>query len=464
MDFNVNVSNLSNMSNLLGLANAANRLDEKANRRHRGSSALATFLRGGVPQNGYISGQLEGANKIVYGMEDPTYLAFQLIVDTSNGLFRTVQSSTSQTIEDLSKNDYNYTAIEYLKACEHAREEYYQSAGLSGARRNTRGNITSARVNLERFVAGFSDISKKYPYYFQTIEGLQDVYKKYYNNEKDPFLGGNDTLVKVSCLESLDLRMTALFDSYFKAVYDRQYRRMMIPYNLLQFNCTVIIHDLRRLVCYSNSDYKTSIDNWKDVEQNTSMIIFRFKNCVFDADLVGESIATMSNADKTEAKASFQFKYDDVQIDVCSLADMLQDKKVDTNLKAIRDVTDQNVYAAQHSDTHELVTTTEKDMGYENIYQDSKGKGLFGTLFNTGRQVFGAATSSSSMGNVYSEGAIGYLDNMFNSIGVGGFGSYAKGEGKQVMRSMGEKLFGGTDENGQRSFMNKLTNSGHFNI
>lgn len=457
----------------------ASSVADGGDRRHTGKTALATFLRGGMPQNGYINGSLEGANKIVYGMEDPTYLAFQFIVNSSAGLFKmpTPNKEDVATMVEYNTHDYSYTALDYLKACQEAESKYYTttngnnqatdtqpSANVSSMRRNPKTNIDASITNLTHFVNGFNKICKEYPYYLQSVEGLQEVYKKYFVMAKDAYLGGNDTKVKISCLESMDLRMTALFDAYFRSIYDRKYRRMLIPSNLLQFNCTIIVHDLRRFICSNSNTYKTHITNWSDVEQNTSMIIFRFKDCTFDAEGIGESLSGISNADKNMAKFSFQFSYDDVDIDVCSLADILEpNANKRGRLKEYRDVTDQNVYASSHID-HNTHPITAQDLDYKNVYEDQTGKGLFSTLFNAGRQIMGAATSSSSLGNVYSDGAIGYLDNMFNSIGVGGFGSFLKGEGKQLMREAGNKIFGNVNEDGERTFMGKLTNNGKFNI
>lgn len=446
-----------------------NQIGTKSNdRRYKGDSALATFLRGGVPQNGYIKGKLEGANKIVYGMEDPTYLAFQFMVSTSGGLFETMpKDDTIAKMVDYTNNDYCYSALAYLKACEQAYYTQYppKEAGANDEQPTLapQPSVATARANLEKFINGFYEICLTYPYYLQGIEGLQDVYKKYYNNSKEPFLGGNDTKIKITCLESMDLRMTALFDSYFKSIYERKYMRMLVPRNLLKFNCTVIVHDLRRFVC-APFGYNTHIDNWETVEQNTSMIIFRFKNCVFDAETLGDSLSGVSNSDKAEAKFAFQFTYDDVNIDVCSLADVLQGEQ--PTLPEYRATTDQNKYAALHRDENlrTPTKTTAGDFDYQNAYEGETGRGLFGTLLNAGERIFNSATSSSSMGNVYSDGAIGMLNNMFNAIGAGGFGSYLQGLGKQALRDKGNEWFGGTNENGERSFMGKLTNNGNFNI
>lgn len=467
---------------------------KSSDRRYKGDSALATFLRGGVPQNGYIKGNLEGANKIVYGMEDPTYLAFQFMVSTSGGLFETMpKDDTVAKMVDYTNNDYCYSALAYLKACEQAYYTQYppKEAGANGEQPALapQPSVAIARANLEKFINGFYEICLTYPYYLQGIEGLQDVYKKYYNNSKEPFLGGNDTKIKITCLESMDLRMTALFDSYFKSIYERKYMRMLVPRNLLKFNCTVIVHDLRRFVC-APFGYNTHIDNWETVEQNTSMIIFRFKNCVFDVETLGDSLSGVSNSDKAEAKFAFQFTYDDVNIDVCSLADVLQGEQ--PTLPEYRATTDQNMYAAAHKDENLRTPTkteigdfdyknayeddenyqklssqrrtTAGDLDYKNVYEGQTGNGLFGTLMNFGEKVFNSATSSSSMGNVYTDGAIGMLNNMFNAIGAGGFGSYLQGLGKQALRDKGNEWFGGTNENGERSFMGKLTNNGKFNI
>lgn len=462
-------------------------------RRYNGTSAIATFLRGGAPQNGYISGSLTGANKIVAGMEDPTYLAFQFIVDTSCGLFGRLQENDPYALLGNNvANDYHYTASKYLEKCQEAEKNYYGSsiptdkpvkgedesdkdfkerqdefeskksrASLMSETRKTKPADSIANLNM--FINGFEDLCISHPYYLQSIEGLQDVYKKYFDTSKDPFFGGNDTKIKISCLESIDLRMFALFDAYFRAIWDRKFRRMLIPRNLQKFNCTVIVHDMRRLLAISNSDYKTKIENWESVEQNTSMIIFRFKNCVFDVDAIGDTLSGVSNADKTEAKFSFQFSYANVDIDVCSLADALQNSGKYDKLKNYRDLTDQNSYTKEFgSELNNPKKISELD--FRNVYEGETGRGLFGTLMDFGQRVFNSTTSSSNLGNVYSDGAVGLVSNMLNSIGAGGFGSYLQTQGKEAIRDLGRSAVDSISNDRDRGNISRLTNGGKFNL
>lgn len=464
------------------------------NRLYKGDSAIATFLRGGSIKNGYMKGELVGANKIVAGLEDPTYLAFQFIVDTSEGLFRTTPTSRVMATDGLMRrNDHSYTALEYLNSAveaakahgnadsskyapvrgENETEDDYKARldqwydnewGVlkSALEAKSKTDVKGAYNNLKAFTEGFYRICSEYPYYLQAIEGLQDVYKKYYDISKEPFMGGNDTKIKVSCLESMDLRMLALFDAYLRGVYDRRYRRMLVPRNLLKFNCTVIVHDLRRFIGVV-TDEGTALDNWEFVEQNTSMIIFEFKNCVFDVEAVGESVAGVSNAEKTLAKSSFQFSYDDVLITVCSLADALEGIEDYDRMRNYKDMTDQSKYARKFG---EEINTPEyySELDFGNAHGDSGGRGLFSTLFNFGQRVFNSATSDSSLGNVYSDGAVGVVSNMLNSIGAGGFGSYLQMQGKEGLKNLGRGALGNIHDDDTRGFVSRMTNGGKFNL
>ena len=100
---------------------------------------------------------------------------------------------------------------------------------------------------LKSFVKLLKRINEETPWFFQTIEGLDEAWKHMYQ-EKDykPIL--TDRKVIINCLdESVDLRMTALMDLYRKACFDWPNRREVVPANLRRFTVRVYCYEGRFL-------------------------------------------------------------------------------------------------------------------------------------------------------------------------------------------------------------------------
>lgn len=189
------------------------------------------------------------------------------------------------------------------------------------------------------FINGMLDITSKYPYVLQTVTGLDEAYKKYFDL-KDPYMGSGDGKISFECLEFLDMRVSSMFNKYFNAVYDRQYRRERVPINLRRFNCSVFVHDIRNFKNSLNFDRTVNSGDYaKIVElalQYVSAIEFKFYDCEIVPDETGgifESVTNLPNNDMR--KTHFTFKYGNCVINFFPFEDLrryLLQKDVD-NIK-----------------------------------------------------------------------------------------------------------------------------------
>ncbi len=401
----------------------------KENGRNTYRTQVSKFLYGGRLDN-----LLKGHDKIVNGMEDPSFFAFMFGIEPDvTGLFA-IPGDVSNNIYDLN-TDRNYGVLTYLSRAinpntsamvmNNSSTETNISANQNGST-NTFANLDllyhtneggilepdtqnnnvqltfpQELVEMSKFVNGFKDITINHPYMMQSIEGLQDAYKKFYNMHKDAYLGGNDTKIKIKCLEAMDLRMSALFDSYFKSVYNHKYRRMNIPRNLLRFNCWVLVHDLRNLKIDQGSLLSAVAGSpvTEDIVENLSTILFRFKNCLFDIEDIGAMLGTVSNAEINQTVFEFVFNYTDVDVYVNSLADYIEagSKANDESYRQTYDLLD------IHTLNDELGTLSVSDI-----------------FSNIGSSIFNYATMGSTMGNVYEDSWAGILASMMSSISTGG--------------------------------------------
>ena len=161
-------------------------------------------------------------------------------------------------------------------------------------------------LDMLGFIFGMKKMITQYPYIIQSITGLDAAYNKHYGI-KDPYLGSGDDKITLTCWESLDLRVSSMFNRYFNAVYDRQYRRERVPVNLRRFNCSIYVHDIRNF----NSRYGIGDGKIQELtDMYFSVIEFRFYDCEIVPEETGNIFNDISNEAPSEMKkTNFSFTY-----------------------------------------------------------------------------------------------------------------------------------------------------------
>ena len=163
-------------------------------------------------------------------------------------------------------------------------------------------------LDMLGFISGMKKMTTDYPYIIQGVTGLDAAYNKHYGI-KDPYLGSGDDKITLTCFDSLDLRVSSMFNRYFNAVYDRQYRRERVPINLRRFNCMLYVHDVRNFVNKLRGD---SIPNriLELTDMYYSVIEFRFYDCEIVPEETGNIFNDISNESPSEMKkTNFTFTY-----------------------------------------------------------------------------------------------------------------------------------------------------------
>lgn len=169
-------------------------------------------------------------------------------------------------------------------------------------------------LDILGFISGMKKMIQHYPYIIQGITGLDIAYNKHYGI-KDPYLGSGDDKITITCLESLDLRVSSMFNRYFNAIYDREYRRERVPVNLRRFNCSIYVHDVRNFVSImrldKNGNYKTTYNRLLELtDMYCSVIEFRFYDCEIVPEETGNIFNSISNEAPSEmTKTNFTFTY-----------------------------------------------------------------------------------------------------------------------------------------------------------
>jgi hypothetical protein len=179
------------------------------------------------------------------------------------------------------------------------------------------------------------------PWYWQGMEGLDKVWD--YKKLEDPFKGGNDSSIKITTLESIDLRITALMDLYRRACFDYEFRREIVPSNLRKFQVTIFIQEIRNIqvdfgaidgalnvINNLNRSFNTGVnplnlpgnmetaqqragkDTARVVNEFGANIMFTLKYCEFDSDKSSGNWGTLNMAGGEPATQQIVFTYDSI--------------------------------------------------------------------------------------------------------------------------------------------------------
>ena len=201
--------------------------------------------------------------------EDPTYLGFKFVFDfgalpvdpewgwapspllrinnytqgNGAGMASGLQNPFGQPAYNLGGPIY-YSAYNYLLQRE-------------GAFVGTSNQVKRAQA-LKQFQVLLNDINSNSPWFFQSIDGLSELEKIKISGYQPE--GGNDDFnvqrtagkaLTINCLESINLRISALANLYNQAVFDADNMRWLVPRNMRKFTMWIFVTEIRNF-------YKTS--------------------------------------------------------------------------------------------------------------------------------------------------------------------------------------------------------------
>lgn len=193
------------------------------------------------------------------------------------------------------------------------------------------------------FINGMRKLTTEYPYVLQTITGLDEAYKKYFD-AKEPYQGSGEGKISIDCLEYIDMRITSMFNKYFNAVYDHRYKRERVPINLRRFQCSIFVHDIRnfrksvqRLI--GEVDEESYISNIALMAINyLSAIEFKFFDCEIIPEETGgifDNVTNLPNNDMRSTK--FTFKYGNCVINFLPFEDLKKYQPTSSEIPEVKD-------------------------------------------------------------------------------------------------------------------------------
>ena len=194
--------------------------------------------------------------------EDPTYLGFKFVFDfgslpvnlehgwAPSPLLRVPNYTTTDGAANMPQNmfgqpqyDFTSTNVVYYSAYNYLlqRDASY-----------LKGNALKRANALRQFQILLQDINNNSPWFFQSVEGLSDLEK--INVSGFQTEAGTDSYssartagkkLTINCLESLNMRMTALANLYNQAMFDADNMRWLVPRNLRKFTMWIYVTEIR---------------------------------------------------------------------------------------------------------------------------------------------------------------------------------------------------------------------------
>ena len=134
---------------------------------------------------------------------------------------------------------------------------------------------------LHNFKLALKDIQNNFPYYLQSINGINSLFKVDHTSG----IRLKDAKIELECMEGLDLKITQLLNMYKKIVWDDVYQRWILPDMMRYFNMKIYISEIRlfhdfvkgkpekqQLHNFSEKDKRNSLysnkDKWYDTAAN----------------------------------------------------------------------------------------------------------------------------------------------------------------------------------------------------
>ena len=234
--------------------------------------------------------------------DEPTYLSFRIefmFNDPDNRSRNTAYNNESVLHSAVATADYS-VMYDYMP------EPFLDDAAITFAGSATSNDVSTGKrystedyldmnlgdhgraALLATFKMALKDIQENFPFYFQSINGLDKLAEV--NTERGMRLG-KDVAIELTCLEGIDLKITQLLQLYRKIVWDDVYQRWVLPDMMRYFGMRIYVSEIRLF-----SDVKN------ESGQNGTLYDFRnaeVRNMTYakpQKDLLGTITNTISTA------------------------------------------------------------------------------------------------------------------------------------------------------------------------
>lgn len=219
----------------------------------------------------FRKGHLARSSKNPY--QDPTLLSFTLIFDTTSPLFNPK------------------VAVKTLR-------EFY---------------LETERANkLERFINTILLINREMPWYWISLDG---VMKAFEYNLKEPYRGGDEAQLSITCNESINLAITGLMDTYRDSVYDLAAWTQVLPENYRNFRMWVVVSEIREF----NTQRPTGKTMAETINEDITgdfkpLFKIQYDFCTFNIQSAKEAFENLSSSSPESPSPKVVINYEAVKV------------------------------------------------------------------------------------------------------------------------------------------------------
>ena len=247
-----------------------------------------------------------------YPYQDPTYLSFVLGFNFNDKYNSPLLSGT---------------AGEYLK--ELAQGTVPAEPVSDGEEEEPKAHSVASHYAerleaLNNFISALKQINTELPWYWQSLGGLERLLQY---NPKNSYWGGDDAVLTIGTLESINLAISGLMQLYRKAVFDEHQWKYILPYNLRKFSMIVYVTEVRTIKNMSapkinGADVNNFPENFKPSIQVTNSnseisgatarpyFMFELGYCEFDITSGSNPFADLKKTPEGPAENEIKIHYD----------------------------------------------------------------------------------------------------------------------------------------------------------
>ena len=201
-------------------------------------------------------------------LDEPTYIGFKILFHFNDPYSPLLNLSTDKA---------DNTALNYLR----------------------KNGYTKQEARLKDFITKLQYVSQRSEWYFQKIEGLDQIIGWDFMASKVR----EDKQFTIDTLESLDMRINSIIDNYVLACFDVTNRRVIVPQNLRYFAMSIYITDLRDFAgnFYDIEDRKIGeFAHGLNDSATRPSLFYRLDLCEFDYKTKGSILSTLDNNGKEQ--------------------------------------------------------------------------------------------------------------------------------------------------------------------
>ena len=263
-------------------------------------------LENNFPGKGSFNLQKDIFTVTPYDNEDPLFIGFEVIINAPNSplfngeLLNFIRKFYSYS--EISSRDQIYSdfVIEALKFFKFNNEE------IDGVNPRNLGITPNPNgVDIESI---FKTRLKARRHYVKKIKGLDKLNEANTPSQQAAFVKYKNDLVTLTFYEDTTLEFGTLASLYKLLYWSRIRGKNIIPENLLRFDCTVIVSEVRNFTRVKRASETGQLETLKE---NVSRYVYDLYECqlFFDKLSHGDSVANDAIASPEGVEVSFSYKF-----------------------------------------------------------------------------------------------------------------------------------------------------------